>query len=96
MEFVNLRIQGIGVLEKPAFPELPSRAAGQPGAHRRALFNAESWMETPVYKRSALAPEQRIAGPAIIEQLDATVPVHPGDQCVVDRWGNLIISLNRG
>ena len=95
VEFVNLRMQGIGVLEKPAFPELPSRAPGPPSAHRRALFNAESWMETPVYKRTALAPEQRIAGPAIVEQLDATVPVHPGDQCVVDRWGNLIISLNR-
>ena len=96
VEFVNLRIQGIGELEKPAFPELPSRAPGQPGAHRRALFNAESWMETPVYKRAALAPEQRIAGPAIVEQLDATVPVHPGDECVVDPWGNLIISLKRG
>ena len=96
VEFVNLRVQGIGVLEKPAFPALPSRPPGQPGAHRRVLFNAESWMETPVYKRSALAPEQRIAGPAIIEQLDATVPVHPGDRCVVDRWGNLVISLNQG
>ena len=96
VEFVNLRVQGIGVLEKPAFPALPSRPPGQPSAHRRVLFNTESWVETPVYKRSALAPEQRIAGPAIIEQLDATVPVHPGDQCVVDRWGNLVISLNQG
>ena len=96
VEFVNLRIQGIGVLEKPAFPELPSRAASQPSTYRRVLFSAENWVETPVYKRTVLAPEQRIDGPAIVEQLDATVPVHPGDRCVVDRWGNLIISLNRG
>ena len=96
VEFVNLRIRGIGVLEKPEFPALPNGAPGPPSAHRRVLFNAESWMETPVYKRSVLAPEQRIAGPAIIEQLDATVPVHPGDHCVVDRWGNLIISLDGG
>jgi N-methylhydantoinase A len=45
----------------------------------------------PVYDRARLTPAGKIAGPAIIEQMDATTYVLPGQTCAVDRYGNLII-----
>jgi N-methylhydantoinase A len=47
------------------------------------------FVPTPVYDRAALEPGTRIAGPAIIEQLDATTVVGPGWSGAVDRLGNL-------
>jgi hypothetical protein len=37
-----------------------------------------------------------LTGPAIIEQLDATTLIFPGDRGVVDAWGNLIVTLAPG
>ena len=48
---------------------------------------------TPVYERTLLAPGHEVAGPAIVEQLDSTTVVYPGQQALVDDYGNLIISI---
>ena len=57
------------------------------------MFSTAGWSDTPIYRREALAPEQVLQGPAIIEQLDATSLIYPGDTGAVDAWGNLIITL---
>jgi N-methylhydantoinase A/oxoprolinase/acetone carboxylase beta subunit len=36
-----------------------------------------------------------LAGPAIVEQLDCTTVVEPGDTVRQDRLGNLLISVSR-
>ncbi|MCB9944322.1 MAG: hydantoinase/oxoprolinase family protein [Geminicoccaceae bacterium] len=61
---------------------------------RRVRFGKD-WMETPVYNRRSLPLEAVIAGPAIIEQLDTTIVVEPGDRVESDRFGNLVISVAR-
>ena len=43
--------------------------------------------------RTRLRPGVEIAGPAIVEQLDATAVVHPGDLARVDGHANLDITL---
>jgi N-methylhydantoinase A len=50
-------------------------------------------MDTPVYQRRDLAPGATITGPAIVEQLDATTPLHPSDIATVDGAGNLLIEV---
>ena len=35
-------------------------------------------------------------GPAVVEQLDTTTPVYPGDVAEVDSAGNLIITIGGG
>jgi N-methylhydantoinase A len=50
--------------------------------------------ETPVYERASLAAGVRLAGPAIVTQLDATTLVPPGWAVEVDRSGALL--LRRG
>jgi len=38
------------------------------------LPEARDFVETPIYDRDALRPGNRFAGPAIVEQMDATTP----------------------
>ena len=57
----------------------------------RRLYAEGAWHATPVYERLALAPGERIAGPALLEQSDATIFIDPGLRGEVDHFGNLII-----
>ena len=48
---------------------------------------------TPVYSRDTMPPEMTLTGPAIIEQLDTTTVLEPGDTSTQDTDGNLIIEI---
>jgi N-methylhydantoinase A len=50
-------------------------------------------MDTPVYDRATLLPGDTIAGPAVIEQLDSTTLLFPGDRATVDPHLNLMVEL---
>jgi N-methylhydantoinase A len=52
-------------------------------------------MEVPIYQREELVRGQQFSGPAIIEQLDTTTVVEPGDRARVDFCGNLIIEIGK-
>ena len=95
VEFVNMKVKAVAEFEKPALPVLEARPPAAPVSRRATLFSGAEWHDTPVYHRDSLAPGQELVGPAIVEQLDTTTPVFPGDTCVVDTFGNLIISLTR-
>ena len=49
--------------------------------------------DTPVYDRATLLPGDTIAGPAVIEQLDSTTLLFPGDRAAVDPYLNLIVDI---
>ena len=49
--------------------------------------------ETPVYWRDYLPINMEIDGPAIIEQMDCTTLVEPGDKARGDADGNIIIGV---
>jgi N-methylhydantoinase A/oxoprolinase/acetone carboxylase beta subunit len=44
-----------------------------------------------IYDRNKLSVGVSFAGPAIVEQFDATTVVPPGWHAFVDRYGNLIL-----
>ncbi|MDQ3695198.1 MAG: hydantoinase/oxoprolinase family protein [Chloroflexota bacterium] len=49
----------------------------------------------PVYDRYGLDPGAAFAGPAIVEEREATVVIPPGCRVVVDGYRNLLITLER-
>jgi N-methylhydantoinase A len=57
------------------------------------VWFAGQWLDTPVLARHSLLPGATIAGPAIVEQLDTTTVIEPGDTASVDPMGNLIVTL---
>ena len=93
VEWVNLRVSGIGPIRRPDLVE-PAPAEG--GADRavtgsRPVFFDDDWVQTPTYDRPRLAPGDVVPGPAVIEEFGSTVPVHPGFRATVDVHGNLLI-----
>ena len=47
----------------------------------------------PVYARDKLANGNRIAGPAIVEQMDATTVILPGMTARVEPYLNLVLEM---
>ena len=47
---------------------------------------------TPIYRREALLADHVIHGPAIVDQLDSTTVILPGQSARTDRFGNLIVT----
>lgn len=70
-------------------------ATGQPSG-RRGVWFASGWRETPVYRRRQIAPGMALEGPAVIEQLDSTTLIEPGDRVAADAIGNLILWVGGG
>lgn len=95
VEIVNFRLVAVGRLAQPA--ARPATPAGTPlpapTERRPVWFEAGSPVDTPVFDRARLAPGHVVAGPAVIEQLDATILLFPGDRGTVDAHLNLIVEL---
>jgi len=60
----------------------------QKGA-RSVWFEANGFMECPIYRRAALADDAQLDGPAVLEDRDATTLVHPGWRCYGQPGGAL-------
>ncbi|MGZ5725385.1 MAG: hydantoinase/oxoprolinase family protein [Caldimonas sp.] len=61
---------------------------------RSVWFADGGWRETPIYVRERLPAAARFEGPAIVEQLDCTTVVEPGQRVAVDPIGNLIVTVS--
>jgi N-methylhydantoinase A len=74
--------------------ELPDRqdTEGTPvealKGERRVCFDIDSaanWFDTPIYDGARLAPGAGLVGPAIIEEVDTTIALQPGDRLVLNQ-----------
>ena len=94
MEWVNLRVTGIGPIARPKRRERPpgdGRPARALSGIRSVVFS-EKAVECHVYERARLAPSDTLSGPAVIEEYGATTVVYPGQRVEVDGFGNLILT----
>jgi N-methylhydantoinase A/oxoprolinase/acetone carboxylase beta subunit len=89
VEIVTLRVTAIGRLPKPAASE--PAPAGRPALKgSRRVFEEGAWRDVPVWDRDALPPEDRITGPAIVEEPFATHWIGRGWTAAVGAAGALI------
>ncbi|HYU66033.1 MAG TPA: hypothetical protein VEK09_04720, partial [Jatrophihabitantaceae bacterium] len=94
VEWVNLRVSGIGPITRPELRELPARPGAAEVARtgtRPVCFDGDGYVDTAIYWRPDLATGDQIAGPAVVEEFGATIPLHPGFRASVDQLGNLVI-----
>ena len=96
IQLVSLKAKAVGALPATPIPRLAPAPEAVPSGERETVFERGRSRASPVFRRSELAPVQVIHGPAIVEQLDTTVIVFPGDRMRVDPWGNLVIALGGG
>lgn len=93
-EFVNLR----AVAEsRPSSFSAPSIAEGGPDAAEavlrpQSLFCENREHEALIYDRAKLRAGNRIPGPAIVLEMDATTLILPGHHGEIDAFGNILIN----
>ena len=93
VEVVNLRLKLELAVDKPLLE--PAADCGSDASHA-AIDNVEvvftqGAVDTTLYDRDLLQTGNRIAGPALLLQLDTTIVVAPGWVGVVDPYGNLLL-----
>jgi len=90
-EVVNLRVRLTVATNALEMPRLAPSGGDPLLGHREVWF--EGAARTAVYDRSRLSPGDRLTGPAIVVQMDATTAIPPGWSGTVDAWGNLVLEL---
>jgi N-methylhydantoinase A len=97
VQLVTFRLEATGLVSKATMKTYPPAGVDASHAIResREVWLAESrtFVACPVYAREELRCGNRFAGPAIIEQMDATTVVLPGMTAQVDPYLNLILEL---
>lgn len=97
IEFVNYRVTAFGELPKAPLvkAEQEDNRLIEAVSHRDVYFsetNEPGDYKTGIYNRSELNAGNRIQGPAIIEQMDTTILILPGQSALIDSYQNLIIN----
>jgi N-methylhydantoinase A len=106
VELVNLRVTVSVPLPKAQASEIAPQAGpidaarvGERLVYYGRAFGGSArpgsglgWLPTPCYDRAMLGAGALVAGPAVLEQVDSTTVLGPGQQATVDRFGNLIVT----
>ena len=95
---VNLHTAVIGLrprLDLALLAQADARAADLHGALNgmRAVWFDGGFRATPIYQREKLPLDASFTGPAVIEQLDCTTVIEPGNRVELDALGNLLVSV---
>ena len=93
IELVNLRAVGVGAVQKISLPKFGKEGPDAAGAiveQHRAYFEG-SFTSVNIYDRAKLRAGNRIRGPAIITQMDATTVIHPKHTGEVDEYLSILI-----
>lgn len=97
-EIVTLRLSVVGSVSRPDWNTIGSGGpepdpAARTGSREVLLDRREGPAPCPVYERAALLANNRIQGPAAIEEGTTTTLLRVGDSLEVDELGNLIIEI---
>ncbi|HEX9275444.1 MAG TPA: hydantoinase/oxoprolinase family protein [Casimicrobiaceae bacterium] len=97
MEIINVRVQAIGVTDKPDYAEEPyageDASTAFKGRRDAYIPEANAFRSVPVYDGHRMHHGHRIEGPAIIEEVTTAIFVSAGYDCVCDRYGSFALYL---
>ena len=96
-EIVSWRLRGVGLVPPVQLPKAERSGAPLSSAlreTRKARFDGVV-TDCPVYQRERLDVGVSFKGPAIIDQLDCTTVVFPGQSAEVDEFRNILIATGK-
>jgi N-methylhydantoinase A len=101
VELVALRVTALGALSRPATPRLADggatpAAAARAGARPVFFEEAGGWVDCPIWHRAELRAGNHLTGPAIVEQMDTTTVLFPGQTAEVHATGTLVVRSAHG
>ena len=95
IQLVTFRVAASGLVPKAEFQpqpiEGPDSSAAVTGSRPVWMAEVGDFIETKLYNRDLLRPGNVVEGPAIIDQMDSTTVVPPGQSATVDAYFNLIL-----
>jgi N-methylhydantoinase A len=92
---VNLRLSALGRFDN-RIPPTSSTHDGDGGERgRRPVIFVDKPVPCPIYLRSGFKVGDCMDGPAVIEEVGATILVYPGDRMEVNEFGHLVIEVGR-
>ncbi len=90
---VNLRLSALGKFDNKLPLATASRAEDRGERGRRPVIFDTQPVDCPIYLSSGFKAGDQLAGPAVIEELGATILVYPGDTMEVNELGQLVIEV---
>src|SRR5499426_225834 len=92
---VNLRLSALGRIENrlSISPVHQERDQGERGKRPVIFDESRPAVNCPIYLHSGLKAGDRLDGPAVIEELGATILLYPGDKMQVNEFGHLVIDV---
>ena len=93
IELIRISVTAIGRTRKPRLKTPASNKDPQPRQTRPVYFDKNGFVPCPVYYRDELPGQYSVAGPAVIEEVDSTILLHPGHTLKVNRHGVIGIRI---
>lgn len=98
VQIVNYRVTALGKVQTIELNEFelegPDASAAITGQRKVFFEEAKDYVTTNIYDRSKIRAGNQIAGPAVIEEMSATIVVPPGHTAYADRYLNLMINYD--
>jgi N-methylhydantoinase A len=94
IELIRFNVKALGRTSKPRLKGIaaPAGAPVAPRQTRGVYFKAEGFVDCPVHRREELPAGFELIGPAIIEEVDSMILVHPGHKLQTNDQG--VITLD--
>ncbi len=94
VEIVNLRVRGVGIVDKVELPCFkPEKSLPEQALYgEKEVWYKGEFLRAKIYLREKLISGNKIEGPAIISSYDGTTFIPDGYGCSVDGYLNLLIS----
>jgi N-methylhydantoinase A len=95
IQLVTCRVVGSGRIEPMLVPRKVLGGGTPVATSTRPVYfeTIGTWETCPVYWRDHLGARFTLTGPAVIEQVDSTVVLYPGDRAGVDELGHMIVEV---
>jgi N-methylhydantoinase A len=95
-EVVAVRVTAIGGIRRPELRRLeagsgPECTDGVKTERAVHFAEADETVACKIYDRYRLKSGNRVVGPAVVEEIDSTIVIHPHYYAGVDHYGNLLI-----
>jgi N-methylhydantoinase A len=91
IELVSFKVTAIGAAHRLDVRSTGATKSREP-LRREVFFRGEGFVDVDVLRRAALAPDETITGPAVIEEEASTTLLAPGMSCRATAEGPLLIS----
>jgi N-methylhydantoinase A len=93
IELIRFNVSVVGASKLPQLKDIAKGRMPAPKEKREVYFKSKGWVTCPVYSRGGLPSGGRLKGPAVIEEQDSTILLHPATTLVVNKKGVITITL---